>query len=88
MVLFIDLLDELKRSQTKAFIGKTVRLEDAFGQLEVETGWIALVLIESMQELKHCMGLASVGESWVVYVGLVQNIVIAEAATDGIFVEL
>ena len=88
MVLFVDLFHKLEWSQTKAFIGKTVSLKNAFGQLEVETGWIALVLIESMQEFKDGVGLACVGESWVVYVGLVQNVVIAKASTDGIFVEL
>lgn len=88
MALFVDLFHKLERSQTKAFIGKRVSLKNAFGQLEVETGWIALVLIVSMQEFEYRVGLTCVGESWVVYVGLVQNIVIAEASTDGVFVEL
>lgn len=88
LILLVDFLDQLERGQTKAFVRQAVRLEDALGQLEVDAGLVALVLIERMQEFKHRVGLTCVGESWVVYVGLVQNIVVAKASTNGVFVEL
>ncbi len=67
----MDFLHKLERSKSETLIRKVLWLEDAFGQFVIDACLIALMLIESMQELKHCVGLSGIWEGWVVDIGLI-----------------